>query len=145
MGDTGQIYSEAPRPGCQLVLRGFHNTCLRWIFFSSIEGLRQEIREELGESCWHAGKIWPTSPGSLKDNGHGRHGRHGIIKTSMRSGKTSDTVFLNELKPSDVRLLPLYLGKILSSQGLQGLWMFGDTGQAMGLHLRSTSHGGHGY
>ena len=24
MGDIGQIYSEAPRPGCQLVLRGFH-------------------------------------------------------------------------------------------------------------------------
>ncbi|KAF6235560.1 hypothetical protein HO173_006243 [Letharia columbiana] len=35
--------------------------------------------------------------------------------------------------------------QILSSQGLPGLWMFGDTRQAMGLHLRSTSHGGHGY
>ncbi|KAF6223063.1 hypothetical protein HO133_001115 [Letharia lupina] len=35
------------------------------------------------------------------------HGRHGTVKTS----KISDMVFLNELKPSDVRLLPLYLGK----------------------------------
>ena len=34
--------------------------------------------------------------------GYGRHGRHGTVKTSMRSGKTSDMVFLNELKPSDV-------------------------------------------
>ena len=34
---------------------------------------------------------------------------------------------------------------IISSQGLHRLWMFGDTRQAMGLHLRSTSHGGHGY
>ncbi|KAF6218606.1 hypothetical protein HO133_005957 [Letharia lupina] len=49
--------------------------------------------EELGESCWHAGKIWSTSLGSRRDN---------AVKTSMRSGKTSDMVFLNELKPSDV-------------------------------------------
>ncbi|KAF6234031.1 hypothetical protein HO173_007861 [Letharia columbiana] len=66
--------------------------------------------EELGESCWHAGKIWPISPGSLKDN-VGMAGMDGTVKTSMRSGKTSDMVFLNELKPSDVRLLPLHLGK----------------------------------
>ena len=32
--------------------------------------------------------------------------------------------------------------QIFSSQNGQ---MFGDTRQAMGLHLRSTSHGGHGY
>ncbi|KAF6239264.1 hypothetical protein HO173_002525 [Letharia columbiana] len=35
--------------------------------------------------------------------------------------------------------------QIFSGRGLHGLWMFGDTGQAMGVHLRSTSHGGHGY
>ena len=57
--------------------------------------------EELGESCWHAGKIWPISPGSLQDN-VGMAGMDGTVKTSMRSGKTSDMVFLNELKPSDV-------------------------------------------
>ncbi|KAF6238830.1 hypothetical protein HO173_003337 [Letharia columbiana] len=45
--------------------------------------------EEVGESCWHAGKIRPTSPGSLKDN-VGMAGVDGIVKTSMRSGKTSD-------------------------------------------------------
>ncbi|KAF6224668.1 hypothetical protein HO173_012909 [Letharia columbiana] len=57
MGDTGQIYSEAPRPGCQKVLEV--NT---YVGFSSIlskdysKKTRQE--EELGESCWHAGKMW---------------------------------------------------------------------------------------
>ena len=66
--------------------------------------------EELGESCWHVGKIWPISPGSLEDN-VGMVGMDGTVKTSMRSGKTSDMVFLNELKLSDVRLLSLHLGK----------------------------------
>ena len=72
MGDTGQIYSEAPRPGCQKVLEV--NAC---VGFSSIlpkdygkkdYGKKTGQGEELGESCWHAGKIWPISPGSLKDN-----------------------------------------------------------------------------
>ncbi|KAF6232424.1 hypothetical protein HO173_009303 [Letharia columbiana] len=80
------------------------------------------------------------------------YGRHSTVKTSMRSGKTSDMVFLDELKPSDVlqknaktRTATATPLQILSSQGLQGLWMFGETRQAMGVHLRSTSHGGHGY
>ena len=30
------------------------------------------------------------------------YGRYSTVKTSMRPGKTSDMVFLNELKPSDV-------------------------------------------
>ncbi|KAF6236111.1 hypothetical protein HO173_005739 [Letharia columbiana] len=112
MGDTGQIYSEAPRPGCQQVLED--DTCMRWIFFSSIDGLDGKSMgdigqiymedydkktgqgEELGESCWHAGKIWPISPGSLQDN-VGMAGMDGTVKTSMRSD-----VF---------GLLPLHLGK----------------------------------
>ncbi|KAF6229663.1 hypothetical protein HO173_011309 [Letharia columbiana] len=122
MGDTGQIYSEAPRPGCQKVLEV--NTC---VGFSSIlskdYGKKTKQGEELGESCWHAGKMWPISSGSLKDMA----GMDGTVKTSMRSGNTATP------------------RQIFSSQGLQGLWMFGDTGQAMGVHLRSTSHGGHGY
>ncbi|KAF6235021.1 hypothetical protein HO173_006648 [Letharia columbiana] len=84
MGDTGQIYSEAPRPGCQKVLEV--NAC---VGFSSIlpkdygKKTGQETGEELGESCWHAGKIWLH----LQD----LSGRHGTVKT--------------------IRCLPLHLGK----------------------------------
>ena len=72
MGDTGQIYSEAPRPGCQKVLEV--NAC---VGFSSIlpkdygkkdYGKKTGQGEELGESCWHAGKMWTISPGSLQGN-----------------------------------------------------------------------------
>ncbi|KAF6219774.1 hypothetical protein HO133_003599 [Letharia lupina] len=82
--------------------------------------------EELGESCWHAGKIWPISPGSLKDNAD----QHAIRQ------KKNHPMF------STATATPR---QIVSGRGLHGLWMFGDTGQAMGVHLRSTSHGGHGY
>ena len=71
---------------------------MRWIYFNSTEGLWQG--EELEESCWHAGKIWPISPGSLKDNV--RTQQANAVKTSMRPGNTSNIVFLDELKPSDV-------------------------------------------
>ncbi|KAF6219990.1 hypothetical protein HO133_003815 [Letharia lupina] len=37
--------------------------------------------------------------------------RYSTVKTSIWPGNTSDMVFLNELKPSDIRLLPLHLGK----------------------------------
>ena len=53
--------------------------------------------------------------------------RHDTVKTNMQPGNTTTP------------------RQIFSGRGLHGLWMFGDTGQAMGVHLRSTSHGGHGY
>ena len=56
-----------------------------------------------------------------------RQCRYGTVKTSIRPGNTATP------------------RQIFSNQGLQGLWMCGDTGQAMGVHLRSISHGGHGY
>ncbi|KAF6229940.1 hypothetical protein HO133_004277 [Letharia lupina] len=44
--------------------------------------------EELGESCWHAGKMWTTSPGSLfralsQDQNHPMFFRKSIAKTRI--------------------------------------------------------------
>ncbi|KAF6236192.1 hypothetical protein HO173_005821 [Letharia columbiana] len=62
MGDTGQIYSEAPRPGCQKVLEV--NACvgvssiLKKDYGKKDYGKKTGQGEELGESCWYAGKMW---------------------------------------------------------------------------------------
>ena len=96
---------------------------MRWIFFNSTEGLWQEdwirrrTRRILLARRQDMANISRISVA----------GMDGTVKTSMRSGNTATP------------------RQIFSNQGLQGLWMFGDTGQAMGVHLRSTSHGGHGY
>ena len=58
-----------------------------------------------------------------------------------QAGREKD---LENLAGTQVRCGYISRISILFSQGLHGLWMFGDTRQAMGLHLRSTSHGGHG-
>ena len=106
------------------------NACVE---FSSIlsNGLWRKTRqgEELEESCWHAGKIWLISPGSL-------HNNVGAQAWMAQSRPIYDPMF------STTTTTPR---QIVSGRGLHGLWMFGDTGQAMGVHLRSTSHGGHGY
>ena len=46
MGDIGQIYSEAPRPDYQQVLED--DTCMRWIFFSSIDRLDGKSMGDVG-------------------------------------------------------------------------------------------------
>ncbi|KAF6239897.1 hypothetical protein HO173_001505 [Letharia columbiana] len=85
-------------PG-QAANRCWRITCMRWIFFNSTEGLWQEdwarrrIRRILLARRQDVDYISGISEGQC---------RHGTVKTSMRSGKTSDMVFLNELKPSDV-------------------------------------------
>ena len=99
MGDTGQIYSEAPRPGCQLVLRGFHNTCMRWIFFNSIEGLWQE--DWLRRRTRRISLVRRQDMANISRISKGQCG-HGTVKTNAIRQKSPRLGF---------RLLPLHLGK----------------------------------
>ncbi|KAF6233541.1 hypothetical protein HO173_008272 [Letharia columbiana] len=100
MGDTGQIYSDAPRPGCQQVLED--NTCMRWIFFNSTEGIWQEDWTRRRTRRILLARRQDMANISRISEGQCGYGTHSTVKTSMRPGKTSDMMFLNELKPSDV-------------------------------------------
>ena len=73
--------------------------------------------EGLGESCRHIGKkacgrIRPTNDMVMRTQ------QANAVKTSMRPGNTSDIVFLNELKPSDVRMALFFHIRKIDSSGL---------------------------
>ncbi|KAF6233987.1 hypothetical protein HO173_007817 [Letharia columbiana] len=83
MGDTGQIYSEAPRPGCQQVLEDIMHALDFLQFYGRTMARRlgkEKNSENLAGTQARCGYISRISGGQC---------RHGTVKTSMRPGNTT--------------------------------------------------------